>query len=65
MTPMFIQEPFLEPDTEPSDAYYIAVNAQYDFLPKDIEEKEWSLRRYCKSAERCCKKGCEKMDSFF
>ena len=39
MTPMFIQEPFWNLTLNLPDAYYIAVNAQYDFLPKDIEEK--------------------------
>ena len=39
ITPMFIQEPFWNLTLNLPDAYYIAVNAQYDFLPKDIEEK--------------------------
>ena len=39
MTPMFIQEPFWNLTLNLPNAYYIAVNAQYDFLPKDIEEK--------------------------
>ncbi|MFR3321567.1 MAG: hypothetical protein ACLTSZ_11070 [Lachnospiraceae bacterium] len=39
MTPMFIQEPFWNLTLNLPDAYYIAVNEQYDFLPKDIEEK--------------------------
>ena len=39
MTSMFIQEPFWNLTLTLPDAYYIAVNAQYDFLPKDIEEK--------------------------
>ena len=39
MTPMFIQEPFWNLTLNLLDAYYIAVNEQYDFLPKDIEEK--------------------------
>ena len=39
MTPMFIQESFWNLTLNLPDAYYIAVNAQYDFLPKDIEEK--------------------------
>ena len=36
---MFIQEPFWNLTLNLLDAYYIAVNEQYDFLPKDIEEK--------------------------
>lgn len=39
MTPMFIQEPFWNLTGNLADAYYIAVNAQYDFLPEQIEEK--------------------------
>ena len=39
MTPMFIQEPFWNLTLNLPDAYYIAINEQYDFLPKDIEEK--------------------------
>lgn len=39
MTPMFIQEPFWNLTLNFPDAYYIAVNAQYGFLPEQIEEK--------------------------
>ncbi|HIX68679.1 MAG TPA: NAD-dependent protein deacetylase [Candidatus Anaerostipes excrementavium] len=39
MTPMFIQEPFWNLTFGLKQAKYIAVNDQYDFLPKQIEEK--------------------------
>ena len=39
MTPMFIQEPFWNLTLSLPEARYIAVNDQYHFLPKDIEEK--------------------------
>ncbi len=39
LTPMFIQEPFWNLTLNFPNARYIAVNNQYDFLPKDIEEK--------------------------
>ena len=45
MTPMFIQEPFWNLTLNLPDAYYIAVNEQYDFLPKDIEEKGMVIKR--------------------
>lgn len=36
---MFIQEPFWNLTFGLKQAKYIAVNDQYDFLPKQIEEK--------------------------
>ena len=39
LTPMFIQEPFWNLTLNFPKARYIAVNNQYDFLPKDIEDK--------------------------
>lgn len=39
LTPMFIQEPFWNLTLSFPKARYIAVNNQYDFLPKDIEGK--------------------------
>ena len=39
LTPMFIREPFWNLTLSLPKARYIAVNDQYDFLPKDIEEK--------------------------
>lgn len=39
LTPMFIQEPFWNLTRNLPDAYYISVNAEYDFLPEQIEEK--------------------------
>ena len=39
LTPMFIQEPFWNLTLSLPEARYIAVNDQYHFLPKDIEEK--------------------------
>lgn len=39
MTPMFIQEPFWNLTLSFPNARYIAVNNQYDFLPKEIEDK--------------------------
>lgn len=39
LTPMFIQEPFWILTRNLPDAYYISVNAEYDFLPEQIEEK--------------------------
>ena len=39
MTPMFIQEPFLNLTLNLPKARYIAVNDRYDFLPKEIEDR--------------------------
>lgn len=39
LTPMFIQEPFWNLALNFPDARYIAVNDQYDFLPKQLEDK--------------------------
>ena len=39
LTPMFIQEPFWNLTLSFPNARYIAVNNQYDFLPKEIEDK--------------------------
>ncbi|MDO5294519.1 MAG: NAD-dependent protein deacetylase [bacterium] len=39
MTPMFIQEPFWALTASMKDASYVSVNAQYEFLPEQIEEK--------------------------
>lgn len=39
MTPMFIQEPFWNLTLSLPNAYYISVNAEYDFLPEQIEDK--------------------------
>ena len=39
LTPMFIQEPFWNLTLNLPDAYYISVNAEYDFLPEQIEDK--------------------------
>ncbi|HIR12804.1 MAG TPA: NAD-dependent protein deacetylase [Candidatus Choladousia intestinavium] len=39
LTPMFIQEPFWNLTLNFPRARYIAVNNQYDFLPKDLEDK--------------------------
>lgn len=39
LTPMFIQEPFWNLTASLPDARYISVNAQYDYLPEDIEDK--------------------------
>lgn len=44
MTPMFIQEPFWELTNDLPDAYYISVNSQYAYLPKQIENKGFALR---------------------
>ncbi len=44
MTPMFIQEPFWNLTLNLADAFYIAVNAQYAFLPEQIEEKGFAIR---------------------
>lgn len=44
MTPMFIQEPFWSLTLSLPDARYIAVNAQYDFLPEQIEDKGLSIK---------------------
>lgn len=43
MTPMFIQEPFWVLTEQLSDAYYIAVNDKYDFLPEKIEDKGMTI----------------------
>ena len=39
LTPMFIQEPFWNLTLNFPRARYVAVNNQYDFLPKDLEDK--------------------------
>lgn len=39
LTPMFIQEPFWNLTMNLPDAYYISINAEYDFLPEQIEDK--------------------------
>lgn len=39
LTPMFIQEPFWNLTFSLPDASYISVNAEYDFLPEQIEDK--------------------------
>lgn len=39
LTPMFIQEPFWHLTLAFPHARYIAVNQQYNFLPKELEEK--------------------------
>lgn len=44
MTPMFIQEPFWNLTMNLPDARYISVNAQYDFLPEQIEDKGMAIR---------------------
>lgn len=43
MTPMFIQEPFWNLTLNLPESRYIAVNDQYDFLPKDIEDKGMTI----------------------
>ncbi len=43
MTPMFIQEPFWELTKALPNASYIAVNDQYDFVPKSIEDKGMAI----------------------
>lgn len=43
MTPMFIQEPFWNLTYQLEDSYYIAINNQYDFLPKQIEDKGMTI----------------------
>ncbi len=48
MTPMFIQEPFWNLTLNLPDAYYIAVNTQYDFLPEQIEEKGFVIGKNIK-----------------
>ena len=44
LTPMFIQEPFWNLTLNFENAFYIAVNDQYDFLPEQIEEKGFVIR---------------------
>lgn len=44
LTPMFIQEPFWNLTLNLPDAYYISVNAEYDFLPEQIEDKGIVIR---------------------
>ena len=44
MTPMFIQEPFWNLTLALPDAYYVAVNDRYDFLPKQLEDKGVAVR---------------------
>ena len=39
LTPMFIQEPFWNLTANLPRAKYVAVNQEYDFLPKEIEDK--------------------------
>ena len=61
LTPMFIQEPFWNLTLSFPKARYIAVNNQYDFLPKDIEKKgmviKGDIAKVLKdAAERVCKK---------
>ena len=43
LTPMFIQEPFWNLTLSLPKAHYIAVNAQYDFLPEQIEDKGMTI----------------------
>lgn len=43
LTPMFIQEPFWNLTLSLPDAYYISVNAEYDFLPEQIEDKGFCI----------------------
>lgn len=45
ITPMFIQEPFWNLTSNLPKAYYISVNVQYDFLPEQIEEKGFVIRK--------------------
>lgn len=45
MTPMFIQEPFWNLTMTLPDARYIAANAQYDYLPEQIEDKGMVLKK--------------------
>ena len=61
LTPMFIQEPFWNLTLSFPKARYIAVNNQYDFLPKNIEKKgmviKGDIAKVLKdAAERVCKK---------
>ena len=42
-TPMFIQEPFWNLTLSFPNARYIAVNNQYNFLPKEIEDKGMAI----------------------
>ena len=44
LTPMYIQEPFWDLTLNLPDAFYIAVNDQYDFLPQQIEEKGFVIK---------------------
>ena len=46
---MFIQEPFWNLTLNLSEAFYIAVNAQYAFLPEQIEDKGFVI---CKDIGR-------------
>ena len=43
MTPMFIQEPFWNLTLSFPQARYIAINNQYDFLPKQLEDKGMTI----------------------
>ncbi len=43
LTPMFIQEPFWNLTMNLPDAFYISVNAEYDFLPEEIEDKGFCI----------------------
>ena len=40
---MFIQELFWNLTLNLPDAYYISVNAEYDFLPEQIEDKGFCI----------------------
>lgn len=44
MTPMFIQEPFWNLTLALPDAYYVAVNDRYDFLPEQLEDKGLAIK---------------------
>ena len=44
MTPMFIQEPFWHLTHSLENARYLAVNAQYSFLPEQIEDRGMAIR---------------------
>ena len=44
MTPMFIQEPFWSLTYSLPDTRYISVNAEYAFLPRQIEDKGMAVR---------------------
>lgn len=44
MTPMFIQEPFRALTNGLPNAYYISINAEYAYLPKQIENKGFTIK---------------------